>query len=111
MKEPDKQLGRRTVFIYMESVAAMIFGYIFWIILSRFETIEIVGTLSAMGSLAGIFSAISSFGIPEGIQRFLSKFFHEQKLSDAKVFVNSSIFMVSAGTALCTVLILIMREW
>src|SRR6266487_3713500 len=111
MKKSNKQLGRGTMYIYMESVAAMIFGYIFWIILSRIGTIEIIGTFSAIVSLAGIFAVIASFGIPEGIQRFLGKFFHQQKLNDARVFVNSSFILVSAGIILCALLILILRDW
>src|SRR5437867_4985502 len=111
MKESNKQLGRWTIYIYIESVAAMIFGYIFWIILSRIGTIEIIGTFSAIVSLAGIFAVIASFGIPEGIQRFLGKFFYQQKLNEAKVFVNSSLILVSAGIILCVLLILILRDW
>src|SRR5437867_1829433 len=111
MKKSNKQLGRGTMYIYMESVAAMVFGYIFWIILSRIGTIEIIGTFSAIVSLAGIFSVIASFGIPEGNQRFLGKFFYQQKLSDAKIFVKSSLVLVCAGIILCTLLILILRDW
>ena len=111
MKNSNNQLGRNTIYIYMESVIAMVFGYVFWIILSRIGTIEIVGTFSAISSLAGIFSIIASFGVPEGNQRFLGKFFYHQKLSDAKIFVASSLVLVSAGIILCTFLILIMGDW
>ena len=111
MKESNKQLGRGTIYIYIESVAAMIFGYIFWIILSRIGTIEIIGTFSAIVSLAGIFAVIASFGIPEGIQRFLGKFFYQEKLIEAKVFVKSSLILVSAGIILCVLLILVLRDW
>lgn len=111
MKEPNKNLGRGTIFIYMESVAAMIFGYIFWIVLSRIGTIEIIGTFSALVSLSGIFAVIASLGIPEGVQRFLGKFFHQQKLTEAKIFVKSSFIIVSAGILVCALIIFILRDW
>lgn len=99
------------MYIYVESIASMFFAYIFWIILSRIGTIEIIGTFSAIVSLAGIFSVIASFGIPEGNQRFLGKFFYQEKFSEAKTFVKSSLALVSAGIVLCTLLILILRNW
>jgi O-antigen/teichoic acid export membrane protein len=111
MKKSNNQLGRGTIYIYIESLAAMVFGYVFWIILSRIGTVEIIGTFSAIGSLAGIFSVIASFGVPEGTQRFLGKFFYQQQLSEAKIFVTSSLILVSAGIILCSLLILIMRDW
>ena len=111
MKESDKQLGRGTIYIYIESVTAMIFGYIFWIILSRIGAIEIIGTFSAILSLAGILAVIASFGIPEGIQRFLGKFFYQRKLNDAKVFVVSSLIIISSGIILCAIFTFILRDW
>src|SRR5437867_12031803 len=110
MKNSNNQLGRNTIYIYMESVIAMVFGYIFWIILSRIGTIEIIGAFSAISSLAGIFSIIATLGVPEGNQRFLGKFFYHQKLSDAKIFVKSSLVLVCAGIILCTLLILILSD-
>jgi O-antigen/teichoic acid export membrane protein len=111
LRESDKQLGRGTVYIYIESVIAMIFGYIFWIILSRIGTIEIIGTFSTVVSLANILAVIASFGVPEGVQRFLGKFFYKRQLNDAKVFVKSSFILVSGGIIVCSLFILALRDW
>src|SRR3989475_1080867 len=89
----------------------MIFGYIFWFILSRFTTPEIVGTSSTVISLSTIFITIVAIGIPSGIQRFLGKSFSELKIENAKVFTSSSLLLTAIGIVASGILILIGKDW
>jgi O-antigen/teichoic acid export membrane protein len=89
----------------------MFSGYVFWLILSKIATPEIIGTSSAVISLATIFTTIVSIGVPSGVQRFLGKCFSEQKLEETKVSVKASLILVSLGVLTCSTLILISKEW
>jgi O-antigen/teichoic acid export membrane protein len=79
-------------------------GYVFWFVLTRITTSEIVGSSAAVISFATIFTTIASIGVPSGVQRFLGKSFSEQKLQDAKVFVKASLLLTTIGTVACVII-------
>jgi O-antigen/teichoic acid export membrane protein len=89
----------------------MVSGYFFWFVMSNISSPETIGVSSAVVSLATIFGTIASLGIPTGLQRFLGKVFSENKMSDAKVFVNASLVLTFAGVVACTIAILMARDW
>ena len=99
------------MFLFIETAFSMIFGYIFWVILSRFATPEIVGTSSTVISLSTIFITVVAMGIPNGLQRFLGKSFSERKLENAKVLTNASLLLTTIGIVICCVLILLGNNW
>ena len=103
--------GKGVTYLYIESIGTMVGGYIFWLILSKITTTDIIGLSSTVISLAFIFSIIASMDIPYGVQRFLGKNFSEQKLEDAKVFVKASLLLISIGIAACSIVLLAMHNW
>src|SRR6266487_5584329 len=106
-----KTIGRGAAFIYIETIASMISGYIFWIIMSKITTSETIGISSALVSFASIVAVIANIGIPTGLQRFIGKSFSEKKIDDAKTFVTVSLLLVCAGIAACSIIILIIQNW
>ena len=56
-----KVIGRGAAYIYVETIASIISGYIFWIIMSKIATTEIIGMSSTMVSFASIVSCISHY--------------------------------------------------
>jgi O-antigen/teichoic acid export membrane protein len=109
---PSKNaVGQGAAYIYIEAVASIIFGYLFWIIVSKIGSAQIIGTSSAVITIAGIFAYVATIGTDNGILRFLGKSFSEKRLDDTKVFVKASLLLVSAGTLGCIVLILGIKEW
>jgi O-antigen/teichoic acid export membrane protein len=104
-----QRVGRGAVYIFIETTISFILGYVFWLFLSKITTSEIIGTSSAVVSLAAIFTTVVNIGIPTGVQRFLGKSFSEQQLEDAKVFLKGSIFLISIGTLALSIVILIVR--
>ncbi len=66
----QKILQKGAAWLVVETVVLTIVGYGFWFILARITTPEIIGTASAMISIATIFITVSAFGVPYGIQRF-----------------------------------------
>lgn len=113
MTKPDKQssVGKGAIYLYVDTFASMISGYAFWIIVSKIATANTIGTSSAVVSFAGIVSVVCSIGIPYSIQRFLGKSFSEHKLEDAKLFVRTSLLLVSIGILICCAGILIVKDW
>ncbi|MDP9287628.1 MAG: oligosaccharide flippase family protein [Thermoproteota archaeon] len=109
MIKPGKQVAEGAAYISLQFIASLSSGYIFWIILSRITTTEIIGTFSVIVSLADIFANIAIIGIPDAIERFLAKSFSENKLYDAKVFLKASILFLSLGILGCSIAILIAR--
>ena len=89
----------------------MLSGYVFWFVLSKITTTEIIGVTSTLVSFASIFITVSMIGIPTGVQRFLGKSFSEGKLEDAKVYVKSSLFLTTVGIVASSILILVIRNW
>jgi O-antigen/teichoic acid export membrane protein len=100
------QIGRGAVYLYVENISSMLFGYAFWFILSRITSPEIVGISSSLISIAAIFISIASIGVPLGAQRFLGKVFIEQRFEDALVYIKSSFLIVSIGLVVSGLVIL-----
>jgi O-antigen/teichoic acid export membrane protein len=104
------QIGRGAVYLYIENISSMLFGYAFWFILSRTTTPEIVGVTSSLISIAAIFISLASIGVPLGAQRFLGKTFLEQRFGDALVYTKSSFLIVSIGLVASGLVIVISRN-
>ena len=106
-----KTVGRGAAYIYIESIASLISGYIFWIIMSKITTSETIGISSTLISFASIVSVIASIGVPTGVQRFLGKSFSEKKLDEAKKIVSVALFLICIGIAACALTIIIVQSW
>lgn len=105
------EVGKGAAYLFIENIIVGFSAYGFWLIMSRITTVEVIGTSSAIVSLAGIFVVIVGVGIPTGIQRFLGKSFSEQKIEDAKMYVKTSLLIVSIGIIVGTTVILIAKDW
>jgi O-antigen/teichoic acid export membrane protein len=104
-------IGRGAIYLYLQFLASIISGYVFWILLTRFTTTETIGNLALIISLADIFANIAILGIPDGIQRFLAKSFSEKKLADARVLVRISLTLLFGGIVVSSVILLFFNGW
>src|ERR1044071_7265311 len=99
------------MFLYIENASTMLFGYVFWYMLSRLTTVDVIGTSASLISVAAIFVSLISVGIPLGSQRFLGKLFLEKKFEEASMIVNTSLFIITCGIIICSSFIIITSEW
>lgn len=106
-----KAIGRGAAYIYIESVTSLISGYIFWLIVSKVTTSEIIGTSSTLITFATIIAVIAGMGIHTGIQRFIGKSFSEKNIQDVKNFVIISLLLLSIGIFTCSIIILSVQNW
>jgi len=108
-KIEKKAVGRGAAYLYIETIASLISGYIFWIIVSKITTSEIIGISSALISFAGIVSVIANIGVPAGVLRFLGRSFSEKKLDEAKKTVLVAFLLICMGIAACSLTIVIVQ--
>ena len=106
-----KSVGRGAAYIYIEGITSLISGYIFWLIVSKVTTSEIIGTSSTLITFATIIGVIAGMGIHIGIQRFLGKSFSEKNIQEAKNFVITSLLLLGIGIFTCSIIILSFQNW
>jgi O-antigen/teichoic acid export membrane protein len=104
-------VGKGAVYVYIQLISSMISGYIFFIILARITTTEIIGIFSLLLALSEIFGNIAVIGLPDGMQRFLGKSFLQNNLSDARVYVKLSLTFLLIGILSSLVLIFFLKGW
>jgi O-antigen/teichoic acid export membrane protein len=104
-----QSVGKNASYIYLETMIRLFCGFLLWIFLSKISTPQVVGTSSALISLATILSTIASVGVPLGIPLFLGKIFSENRFQDARIFVYASLLIVSLGLIASAFLLFIIR--
>src|SRR5437867_6805213 len=105
------EVGKGAIYVYIQLISSMVSGYIFFIILARITTTEIIGIFSLVLALSEIFGNIALMGLPDGMQRFLGKSFLQKNLSDARIFVKLSLVFLSVGIASSLALFLFLKDW
>jgi O-antigen/teichoic acid export membrane protein len=106
-----KIVGRGAAYIYIESISSLISGYIFWLIVSKITTPEIIGTSSTVVTYATIVAVIAAMGVPMGMQRFVGKSFSEKNLDDVKRYVITSLLLIFIGIFVCVAIIIAAHYW
>jgi O-antigen/teichoic acid export membrane protein len=105
-----KAIGVGAAYIYIETIASIISGYVFWILMSKIATAETIGISSTVVSFASIATVIASVGIPTGVQRFIGKNFSQDNLNDVKTIVITSLLLIGIVIFICGSLILIFQD-
>jgi O-antigen/teichoic acid export membrane protein len=104
-------ISRGAGYIFIETIVGFISGYLLWLILTRITTPEIIGLSSTLVSLAGIFTAIATLGVPVGVSRFLAKTFHEKDSDNSKILVKVSVILVIIGILTSVTMFMIVKDW
>lgn len=112
MSKPNQNVtvGTGAAYLYIESIASALLGYIFWIILFKIASPETIGTVSTIVSISSIVSSASSLGIAAAIPRFLGVSFLQTSSHDSKVLIIASALLLSFGVFSGIVFIFIARD-
>ena len=105
-----KTVGRGAAYIYIETIASLISGYVFWVVVSNITSSETIGIASTLFSMASIVAVIANIGIPTGIQRFLGKGFSDKKIGEAKTLTVVALFLIIVGVSTCSIVILLVKN-
>ena len=104
-------LGRSAAFVYIESITLMVTGYLYWLLLSRLVSQEVIGSFSTVVALSAITSNIIMLGIPIGCQRFISKSLSEKNDGEVKLIIQSSLVIITIGAVLWSVFMIFFNEF
>ena len=92
------RVGRGAVYLYAENIAVMCSGYIFWLMITKVTSPDVIGISATIVSFSAIVVTFVNMGIPISIQRFLGKTFVKQSIDDTRTYVKSSLFLLSCTT-------------
>ena len=106
-----QSVGKNASYVYLETMVRLFSGFLLWIFLSQISTPQVIGTSSALISLATIFATIASVGAPLGIPFFLGRIFTENRLQDARIFIYSSLLIVSIGLIVSSSIVFVTRDF
>jgi stage V sporulation protein B len=110
-KFQKKDIGRGAAYIYIETIASLISGYIFWLIMSKLTSSEVIGTSSTVVTFATIVAVVAGLGITTGMQPSIAKSLSDKKIEDAKIYFISCLLLVCIGIFVCCISILIAGNW
>src|SRR5919106_1499565 len=99
------QVGRGALYLYIENIAVMFSGYIFWLLITKITTPEVIGISGTIVSFSAIAVTIVNMGIPISIQRFLGRTYVTQSIDDTRTYVKSSFILLLCPILTSTVVI------
>jgi O-antigen/teichoic acid export membrane protein len=101
-----KKAARGVLYLYLSSVITMVFGYLYWAIVSKMVTPDAVGLASTTVSIATLVSILTIFGVPVGVQRFLGKSFGNHDANAFRsYFMAGMTFLVLSGGVTALILV------
>jgi len=104
-------VGKGAIYLYIQLISSMVSGFIFFILLARITTTEIIGTFSFLVSISEIFANIAIIGLPDTIQKFVGRSFLQYKQADAKTYLKISFVILAVGITVSCAMILFLRDW
>jgi O-antigen/teichoic acid export membrane protein len=111
MKYIDKsRVGKGAVYLYVENIALMLSGYVFWLVVSKITGPDVIGISATIVSFSAIITTVVNMAIPVSIQRFLGKTFANQSIQDSKVYVEASILLLIISILITTTFLVLIRS-
>jgi O-antigen/teichoic acid export membrane protein len=106
-----QEVGKGVAYVYLETISTMLGGYLFWLIMSKITTPDVIGASSTLISIVTIFVSVVMLGIPNGVQRFLGKSYLTDQVDTANVFIKASLLILSLSICGVAVAIFLFRHW
>lgn len=100
------KVGRGAAYLYVENIIGIISAYIFWIVISRLTSPDVVGVSAAVVSSAAIVTTVVNMGIPISIERFLGRAFGTHQTENLRLYIESSILILAISITVTSVVIL-----
>jgi len=106
---PGKQVTEGAIFLYIDTIALLLSSYIFWLVVSRLTSPEVLGTYSVIVSFAVIMTGVVSLGMPLGIQGFLGRTFLKEDRSQSLALIKISIAISIVCLTICIVALYVLQ--
>ncbi len=101
-----KTAVKGTSLIFLGMVSSVLLWFLTKIFIIRYTTKEEFGLYSLLVAIVGIFSAISTLGLQEGVARYIAVFTGEGKKDEAKGIAGDAIVIASLSS-LCVFFLLL----
>ena len=106
-----KVIGRGAAYIYIEAITSLVSGYIFWLIMSKLTSSDVIGTSSTVVTFATIVAVIAGLGITTGMQPSIAKSLSENKIEEARLYLICCLLLVCIGLSVCSIFLLLAENW
>jgi len=104
------RIGNVTFFLFLDAISWLGFGYIFWIVVSRFLGASITGETSSSITMAVLLATIFTFGIAVGSQRFLGKAFAEKQEEHFREITKFTLLFTIGCISIASIAFVIFQE-
>ena len=88
-----KLLARTSLIVLIGLFASKILGYLYRIVIARYYGPEIYGIFALAIMVAGLFTSFSSFGLSEGVLRFISIYRGKKQTNKLRYIFNFSLYL------------------
>jgi len=97
------------IFLYVETGTISVLGYAYWFVITKLSGADILGTVSAMASFAGLLGVLIAVGIPVGVMRFLGKAYSQNQTEEFSTFFTSALILIGVSSLFGITLVVILR--
>jgi len=104
-------IGKGVAYLYVEAITMMFSGYMYWVMLSKITSPEVIGLSSSLVSLVAIFTVVASIGVPGGMQSYLGKSIVSNNKEKLNGIINSSLILIGCGIITTSLFIIILDDW
>lgn len=101
---------RGTVFLFLGSFIGLALGFVYWIIIARISTTDIVGHASAAFTLVTLIYSIANLGVAQGAQRFLGRSYAKGNIQEFKRYLLSGVLLLVLSTIVALLAIFLFSE-
>lgn len=100
-------VGKGAAYLFIENVAVMLSGYLFWLAISKFASPQMIGISATIVSFAIIITTVVNMGVPISIQRFLGRALGTGETGDIQPYITSSVLVLAVSIGMCSTVIII----
>jgi len=104
------RVGSSAVYLFLDGIFGLGFGYVFWIVVSRILGSSVTGETASSIILAVLFASIFTFGISIGSQRFLGIAFADKNPEYFREVAKFMILFSIACMAIVTIVIIAFEQ-
>ena len=105
------RVARGAFYLYFSILVANVLGYVFWFIVSKLTSPDVVGLASTAVTVATIAYTFTMFGIPTGIQRFLGKAYAENDTDSLKTYFSIGLVILILASGIFACVIILLSGW
>ena len=105
------RIAKGAFYLYISTLITSVLGYVFWFIVSKLTSPNIVGLASTAVTIATIAHAFTMLGIPTGIQRFLGKAYAKNDTNILKSYFTTGFTILTLTSGFFACMLIFLSGW